>query len=105
MRLTNALPLAGLSLLSLAGGSSADSNGCDTLKSSLADSVFLPPDEVYTEESQNFWSNTEILSPACVFRPESAEQLGEGIKLLKCKNASFAVRGGGHMGIKVASLL
>jgi len=100
MRLINAL---GLSLLSLASGSSADSKGCDALKSCLGDSVFFPLDKVYSHESQNFWSNTEILSPACVFRPDSAQQLGEGIKLLTERQANVAVRGGGHMGIKVAS--
>ncbi|KAL2840660.1 hypothetical protein BJY01DRAFT_257287 [Aspergillus pseudoustus] len=114
MRLTSALslPLAGgvLSSLSLVGASSAaaagaaksDNVGCKTLRrgGSLADSVFFPESTVYQNESRNFWSNTEIMAPACVFRPASAQALGEGITLLKKENAQFAVRGGGHMGIR-----
>ncbi|KAL5341102.1 hypothetical protein BJX70DRAFT_396158 [Aspergillus crustosus] len=98
MRVTSALPLAGL--LSLTGSSTAASTGCDALTSEISSSVFAPGSSVYDSESQNFWSNTEIMAPGCVFRPESAVELGEGIAVLVKNNARFAVRGGGHMGIR-----
>ncbi|KAL3477299.1 hypothetical protein BJX99DRAFT_226350 [Aspergillus californicus] len=101
MRVASALPLAGI--LSLTGFVAASNLGCNTLNGKLADSVFFPSSTVYANESVNFWSNTEILSPACVFRPQSAAQLAEGLGLLKSENAEFAVRGGGHMGIKGAN--
>jgi hypothetical protein len=41
------------------------------------------------------------MTPGCVFRPQSSAQLAEGIKALAGANAEFAVRGGGHMGIRV----
>jgi hypothetical protein len=102
MRVASALPLVGaLSLVASSSAQQSDNLGCNTLSESLTDSVFFPESTVYQNESQNFWSNTEIMSPSCVFRPASAEQLGEAIKLLKSVNAQFAVRGGGHMGIRV----
>ncbi|KAL3489512.1 hypothetical protein BJX62DRAFT_239046 [Aspergillus germanicus] len=101
MRVASALPLVGaLSLVASSTAQQSDNLGCNTLSGSLTDSVFFPESTVYQNESQNFWSNTEIMSPSCVFRPASAEQLGEAIKLLKSVNAQFAVRGGGHMGIR-----
>ncbi|CEL11792.1 Putative FAD binding domain protein [Aspergillus calidoustus] len=100
MRFAFALPLVGILSLTLPAFATADSQGCSTLKSKLSDSVFYPNSSVYKDESTNFWSNTEIMSPACVFRPASAADLGRGIRLLTKKNAKFAVRGGGHMGIR-----
>lgn len=76
-------------------------NGCQTLKNALSDSVFAKDSVVYAYESENFWSNTEILSPECVFRPQSGQQLSSGLQELVKSQSQFAVRGGGHMGIKV----
>ncbi|KAL2870596.1 FAD-binding oxidoreductase [Aspergillus lucknowensis] len=100
MRVAATLPLAAILSLLSPSFAQPDFLGCNTLRSKLSDSVFFPNSTVYDNESQNFWSNTEILSPACVFRPESAEELGMGIQLLEKKSAPFAVRGGGHMGIR-----
>lgn len=76
--------------------------GCRALEKPLAESVFLPNTAVYDYEAQNFWSNTEILTPGCVFRPQSSDELAEGVKTLVNADAEFAVRGGGHMGIRVS---
>ena len=94
MRLSSLLPLA------LPIGP-AFAQGCQTLNSALPKTVFSPDSLVYKYEAQNFWSNTEILDPSCVFRPQSGEQLAKGLKELVQSKASFAVRGGGHMGIQV----
>ena len=91
------LPLAG-SLLVEASSASA---GCSALKGQVNSALFYPNSAVYEYEAQNFWSNTEIMSPGCVFRPQSSAQLGQGVKALVDANAQFAVRGGGHMGIRV----
>ncbi|EAW14270.1 FAD-binding oxidoreductase [Aspergillus clavatus NRRL 1] len=76
------------------------SNGCRALIGSLADATFHTSDVVYAYETQNFWSSTEIMSPGCVFRPQSTSQLADGLQKLVQANAQFAVRGGGHMGIR-----
>ncbi|RHZ58929.1 FAD-binding oxidoreductase [Aspergillus thermomutatus] len=92
------LPLAGLAAASAIGQRS--SNGCSALKGNLSGATFYAGNAVYDYETQNFWSNTEIMSPGCVFRPQSSKQLAKGLQKLVKANAQFAVRGGGHMGIR-----
>ena len=93
------LPLAG----SLLVEASSVSAGCSALKGQVNSAVFSQNTPVYEYEAQNFWSNTEIMSPGCVFRPQSSAQLAQGVKALVDANAQFAVRGGGHMGIRVCT--
>lgn len=98
MRIASLLPLTAAATTAAATATSA---GCKTLNKSLSSAVFAPSSTVYQYEAQNFWSNTEIMSPGCVFRPQSAEELSQGVKALVKAEAQFAVRGGGHMGIRV----
>ncbi|KAJ5098293.1 hypothetical protein N7532_005294 [Penicillium argentinense] len=95
-----ALPLAGAAVTVAANSMPSLSAGCHALAKLLGDAVFYRDSNVYKYESKNFWSSTEILSPGCVFRPQSSAQLAEGLEALVDANAEFAVRGGGHMGIK-----
>ncbi|CAI7625670.1 hypothetical protein PCG10_009964 [Penicillium crustosum] len=74
--------------------------GCKALQTPLGDSLFFASSSIYKYEAANFWSNTELMAPGCVFRPQSSAQLAEGIVALANANAQFAVRGGGHMGIR-----
>lgn len=97
------LPLAGLAASAAAATSSKRiSSGCNALKGPLGESVFFTDSLVYQYETNNFWSNTELMSPGCVFRPQSSSQLAEGLTALVDAEAKFAVRGGGHMGIRVS---
>ena len=75
--------------------------GCLALTGASWSSVFYKGSTVYTYENGEFWSVVEFLSPSCVFRPKTASQLGQAIRLLSITRTKFAVRGGGHMGIKV----
>ncbi|KAL4730994.1 hypothetical protein ACLX1H_003036 [Fusarium chlamydosporum] len=77
--------------------------GCEVLKLTFPNATFSPEDAVYEYESQNFWSNNEILNPACVFRPTSPTEVAEAVKLMALGLTSFAVRGGGHMAIAGAN--
>ena len=79
------------------------SRGCQALQQSpLNDSVFATGSSVYNWETKEFWSNTELMAPGCVFRPKNSRQLGQAVKALVQADAKFAVRGGGHMGIRVS---
>ncbi|ENH66448.1 6-hydroxy-D-nicotine oxidase [Fusarium oxysporum f. sp. cubense race 1] len=78
-------------------------SGCDALKHAFSDKTFYPKDAVYELESQDFWSNNEILEPACVFRPTSAKHVAEAVKLMSTGRTSFGLRGGGHMAIAGAN--
>ncbi|KAJ5370972.1 uncharacterized protein N7496_007064 [Penicillium cataractarum] len=92
-----ALPLAGLAVSAAASSSSV---GCNALKGPVANSLFFTGSTVYQYETKNFWSNTELMAPGCVFRPQSSSQLAKGLTALVDAEAKFAVRGGGHMGIR-----
>ncbi|CAI7655111.1 unnamed protein product [Penicillium palitans] len=100
------IPLATFSLVGVIAASTAAATspnvaaGCKALQTPLGDSLFFASSRVYKYEAANFWSNTELMAPGCVFRPQSSAQLAEGIVALANANAQFAVRGGGHMGIR-----
>ncbi len=49
------------------------------------------------------WSTTSILTPDCIFRPSSAEQLSAAVKVLATTNCQFAVKSGGHSPIPGAN--
>ena len=78
-------------------------SGCTALDKAIPGSVVQKPSREYTLENKDFWSLTEILSPSCIFKPKTAQDIGTAIKLLQQSNASFAVRSGGHMGITGAN--
>jgi hypothetical protein len=77
-------------------------SGCTALAQSFPGKVFVPGDAVYKYENAQFWSNTEIMSPLCIFRPTSTMDVSNGIKALANEGMEFAVRGGGHMSKKVS---
>lgn len=77
--------------------------GCGALETKFPGKTFYPGDAVYEYEAQAFWSNTELMNPTCIFRPESASDLAAGISLGRESETDFAVRGGGHMGIQVSA--
>ncbi|KAK6212316.1 hypothetical protein LQW54_005449 [Pestalotiopsis sp. IQ-011] len=77
--------------------------GCAALELEFPGKTFYPGDDVYEYETQEFWSNTELMSPACVFRPESASDIAASINISTSTSTDFAVRGGGHMGIQGAN--
>ncbi|KAK8060616.1 hypothetical protein PG996_010546 [Apiospora saccharicola] len=78
-------------------------NGCEALQAALPGKTFFPGSAVYEFENQNFWSNTELKKPACVFRPTSPMDVSCGVIAGKKTQSPFAVRGGGHMGIPGAN--
>ena len=77
------------------------SSACESLANIFPEKVFYFGSIVYEFENQNFWSETEYLNPECVFRPSYAEDVAIGITKLCQSEGEFAVRSGGHMGIKV----
>ncbi|KAJ5355823.1 hypothetical protein N7517_010432 [Penicillium concentricum] len=95
------LSLAGIVATSTAATALPNvSTGCKALQAPLGDLLFFAGGGVYEYEAAKFWSNTELMAPGCVFRPQSSAQLADGIVALVNANAQFAVRGGGHMGIR-----
>lgn len=77
--------------------------GCKALELSMPSLTFWPGNSVYEFESQDFWSNFQILGPACVFRPTTAAHVSAAALLMGTTQTAFAVRGGGHMAIQGAN--
>lgn len=96
--------LCTLLAISSATTATTNSNGCAPLTERFPSKVFYPSSDVYEYENAEFWSNTQLLDPACIFRPSSAKDVSDGIRILDATSGKFAIRGGGHMGIKVRDL-
>ena len=79
------------------------SRGCTELTTLLPSKVFFPGDIVYDYEVGNFWSNTEILKPACIVRPEAPDDVSAVVKVSQSSKTGFAVRSGGHMPVQGAN--
>jgi FAD/FMN-containing dehydrogenase len=57
----------------------------------------MPADANYTTLNSNRWSNTEVLTPSCIFAPTTPESLSTAMGILVGGNCQFAVKSGGHM--------
>jgi hypothetical protein len=82
-------------------GKQSNSNGCDALSENVPGTIFYRGDDVYKYENTQFWSNNELMDPECVFRPSSADEVAQAVQIMQDTNTQFAVRGGGHMAIRV----
>ena len=83
----------------------SESNGCNALSDNVPNTIFFRGDDVYEYENTRFWSNNEIMDPECVFRPSSADEVAQAVQIMQDTNTQFAVRGGGHMAIRVCAML
>lgn len=97
--ITSALILLG----GLSTQTSALLDGCEALMVSSPDKVFTVGSPVYDYEVTNLWSNYQILAPSCVYRPTNARDVASGLINNQLTQTKFAVRGGGHMGIRGAN--
>ncbi|CAE6477378.1 unnamed protein product [Rhizoctonia solani] len=95
--MARSLRLSAILLFSAGVYGTSDSTCCDRLTSALSrDKVFKPSNINYAVENQKYWSSTAILSPGCVFVPESSTDVSTAVKVFTKHNCQFAVRGGGH---------
>ncbi|KAH9886126.1 hypothetical protein F4778DRAFT_759092 [Xylariomycetidae sp. FL2044] len=66
------------------------------VEAGLQSSLTFPSDQLYSDREGSYWSNTAKLRPACIFLPQSSQQVSEGLKVLVACKQTFAVRSGGH---------
>jgi hypothetical protein len=78
------------------------SMGCDVLHMIFPSKLFYEGENVYNYEVAQFWSNTQLMSPKCIFRPTSALDISVAFFSTLATQSKYAVRGGGHMGIRVS---
>ncbi|KAI0000274.1 hypothetical protein F4779DRAFT_622547 [Xylariaceae sp. FL0662B] len=73
------------------------------VKAGLQSHVFTPRDPTYQASLDSYFSNTSKLGPACIFIPESAEQVSTAIKALVAAKEKFATRSGGHAPLRASN--
>ncbi|KAI0195870.1 hypothetical protein F4808DRAFT_452809 [Astrocystis sublimbata] len=78
-------------------------NTCYELVKVFGDKVSLPRSAEYVTVAPENWSETAQLSPNCVFEPESAQDVADGVRILVKHKTKFAIRGGGHMPVRGAA--
>jgi hypothetical protein len=70
---------------------------CQKLSKSFGE-VILPNGANYTAETVDaYWDVRTDLAPACVFLPETPDEVARAVEIFDSCDAQFAVRGGGHM--------
>ncbi|KAI1455764.1 hypothetical protein F4805DRAFT_468505 [Annulohypoxylon moriforme] len=58
--------------------------------------VLLPPDAEFAKSQESYWSLSARLSPACVVRPRSSQEVASAVRSLVTQRWKFALRSGGH---------
>ncbi|KAK6344941.1 hypothetical protein TWF718_006891 [Orbilia javanica] len=70
---------------------------CLALKGISAGTISFSGSQIYTNETHNYFSTANVVQPACVFSPETAEHVAYAIRVFNEANCSFSVRSGGHL--------
>lgn len=70
---------------------------CKKLSTLYPSQSISPNSSNYTAQSSYYWDIRADLSPACIFMPDTADQVATAVKVFVKCDAQFAVRGGGHM--------
>ncbi|KAK6520260.1 hypothetical protein TWF506_000538 [Arthrobotrys conoides] len=70
---------------------------CLALKGVSSGVVSFSDSPIYANETHNYFSAANIVRPACVFSPETAEHVAYAVRIFNGANCSFSVRSGGHL--------
>ena len=73
-----------------------NSHPCSVLSSLLPGKVSYPGDATYTTSDSSYFFQQARLSPQCIIRPESAQDVSLIVKTLGKLQSKAAIRGGGH---------
>jgi hypothetical protein len=75
----------------------SDSRQCQNLHAKYGSQVNFPNDDFYTYELSKFWSvHQSSISPACIYRPLSSQDVGPAILISRVTGCPFAIKSGGH---------
>ena len=92
-------PLAHLdSLPGLCDGATC---ACAQLSAMFGDLLLLKNSSGFTSQAEDFYDIRAVLEPKCIFVPQSAAQVAAGMSVLAACGAQFAIRGGGHMNVRI----
>ncbi|KAI1758646.1 hypothetical protein GGR53DRAFT_524512 [Hypoxylon sp. FL1150] len=66
------------------------------VRDGLKPRVLFPSQTAYAARIESYWCNNAKLRPACIFQPQSADEVARAVTALAKANQPFAVRSGGH---------
>jgi FAD/FMN-containing dehydrogenase len=90
------LYLSGLLASAALATTNVSASTCASLLS-ITDNVLFPTSPKYNTSVMSYPFIQLRLQPTCIFRPKTAHDVSEAVKLLKkTKGVKFAVKGGGH---------
>ncbi|KAL8823933.1 MAG: hypothetical protein Q9191_005428 [Dirinaria sp. TL-2023a] len=92
-----------LSFFSIVSGASVQANACQELEAKFPSVTFFATDSSFANETVVPWSETCQVVPACIFEPISAQQIANGLAILRKYQHPFALRSGGHMPVPGAN--
>lgn len=72
---------------------------CTQLYDTYPGKLLLTTSANYTAETESYWDIRADLHPACIFQPDTADEVADAIKILSSNDVQFAIRGGGHMNV------
>ncbi|KAL3476505.1 FAD binding domain protein [Aspergillus californicus] len=73
---------------------------CRKLAKTYHSRIITPASSNYTAQAVDaYWDVRAALSPACIFLPNTPNELSVAMKIIGACDAQFAVRGGGHMSV------
>ncbi|USP78122.1 fad binding domain-containing protein [Curvularia clavata] len=74
---------------------------CDTLRRRFGNNkLVLPSDAAYKNFTDSYWSAQQrSISPGCVFKPETAQDVSVAVLTSRLTNCPFAAKSGGHSAV------
>ena len=72
---------------------------CSQLSLLASNATILPDNDQYDIERIRVWDKRADQEPACIFFPETAQQVAESVSILTSCDSQFAIRSGGHMNV------
>ncbi|KAI0407189.1 hypothetical protein F4802DRAFT_612274 [Xylaria palmicola] len=103
IKLLTALHVATFFVTSINAAALPKTQTCQKLVDRFGQKVSLPSSEEYGIVAPENWSEAAQLMPSCVFEPDTAADVADGLRILVSDGTKFAVRGGGHMPVPGAS--
>lgn len=70
---------------------------CDQLSAIASNVTLFPNTTVYETQRINVWDKRANRHPACIYMPNTADDVAKAIEIFNTNKAPFAVKGGGHM--------
>lgn len=77
---------------------------CTGLSNHSSNFTLFSNSTAYETQRVNVWDKRANLHPACIYLPSTADDVAKGVEILSTCKAQFAVKGGGHMNVRIILL-